>query len=607
MSKLFSNLFDRSVRMTDQKNQSSKNPGKGYSRVPSKGTLSTSTTNTSLATDFEPHHDHHVNEFPISGYPEEEDEENYSPDEEEDFEKTRLHFQQQKHTSIGSANKYKMEMESRNSKKEENLKNTVPFVKQISTDSVKIKDDYSINGDLPPYRPTTQKINVWPQFLATIAVSLGSMVVGFTSGYTSPALVTMQHPNSTISVNEDQASWVGGLMPLAALVGGILGGTLIVKIGRRNTLIAIGIPFSISWIIIATAPNVYMVYVGRTLGGLCVGIGSLTFPVYLGEALQPEVRGQLGLFPTAFGNVGILVCFIAGKYMDWSILAYFGAMLPVPYLIMMFFIPETPRWYIANDKNAKAKRALIWLRGKDTNVNKELEENIKAQEEMSKNSEDSSIFDLFRQENLRPVMILMGLMFFQQMSGINALIFYTVKIFKSSGSTIDENLSTIIVGVVNFVSTFVAAFLIDRLGRKILLYISGTAMVIALMILGTFYYLLEIKYDTTSFGWLPLMSCVVYVLAFSFGFGPIPWLMMGEILPGRVRGSAASLATSVNWTCTFIVTKTFNDISESIGIYGTMWLFGLFTTLGLFFIIFFVPETRGKSLEDIEKSLTGKS
>lgn len=396
-------------------------------------------------------------------------------------------------------------------------------------------------------------------------------------------------------------------MPLAALIGGILGGTMIVKIGRRNTLIAIGIPFSISWIIIATAPNVYMVYVGRTLGGLCVGIGSLTFPVYLGEALQPEVRGQLGLFPTAFGNIGILVCFIAGKYMDWSILAYFGAMLPAPYLIMMFFIPETPRWYVANNKNALAKKALIWLRGKDTNMNKELEEIVKAQEETSKNSEDSSIFDLFRRENLRPVMILMGLMFFQQMSGINALIFYTVKIFKSSGSTIDENLSTIIVGIVNFISTFVAAFLIDRLGRKILLYISGTIMVVALMILGAFYYLLEIKYDTTSFGWLPLMSCVVYVLAFSFGFGPIPWLMMGEILPGRVRGSAASLATSVNWTCTFIVTKTFIDISESMGIYGTMWLFGLFTTLGLFFIIFFVPETRGKSLEDIEKSLTGKS
>lgn len=392
-------------------------------------------------------------------------------------------------------------------------------------------------------------------------------------------------------------------MPLAALVGGIIGGTMMVKCGRRNTLILIAIPFIISWVVIGSAGNVAVVFVGRSLGGLCVGIGSLIFPVYLGEILQPEVRGSLGLFPTAFGNVGILVCFIAGKYLDWSGLAYFGAMLPMIYLVLMFFIPETPRWYVGKGQHEKAKAALKQLRGRENNVDKELSELIRVHEE-SMNNSSSSFFDVFKTENISVVSILIGLMFFQQMSGINALMFYTVKIFKESGSTIDEFLSTIIIGIVNFISTFFATLLIDRLGRKILLYISGTTMVLALFVMGAYNYLMTKEYDVSSFGWIPLVSCVVYVLAFSFGFGPVPWLMMGELLPGRIKGPGASLVTSANWTFTFIVTLTYNDLTESIGMYGTMWTFGIFTAIGLFFTIFLVPETKGRSLEDIEKKLS---
>jgi facilitated trehalose transporter len=349
-------------------------------------------------------------------------------------------------------------------------------------------------------------------------------------------------------------------MPLAGLAGGILGGPLIEYLGRKNTILATAVPFIVSWLLIACAVNVYMILAGRALSGFCVGVASLSLPVYLGETVQPEVRGTLGLLPTAFGNIGILLCFVAGKYMNWSELAFLGCALPVPFLILMCFIPETPRWYVSRGREERARKALRWLRGRKADVEPELKGIVRSHLEAERHATQNQMMELLKRANLKPLSISLGLMFFQQLSGINAVIFYTVSIFKDAGSTIDENLCTIIVGVVNFGATFAATILIDRLGRKMLLYISDVAMIITLFTLGGFFYAKNNGHDVSELGWLPLASFVIFVVGFSLGFGPIPWLMMGEILPAKVRGSAASVATAFNWACTFVVTKTFTDL-----------------------------------------------
>ncbi|KAM3967790.1 facilitated trehalose transporter Tret1 isoform 1-T1 [Aphomia sociella] len=442
------------------------------------------------------------------------------------------------------------------------------------------------------------------QVLAAVAVSMGSMIIGFSSAYTSPASVTME--NSTrISVSKEEATWVGSLMPLAALAGGIVGGPLVDYIGRRRTILFTAPPFFIGWILIASAKIVHLILAGRVVCGLCVGVGSLAFPVYLGETIQPEVRGTLGLFPTAIGNIGILLCYLAGKYLDWSQLAYLGAALPVPFFLLMFMIPETPQWYISRGRNEDARKALQWLRGKNATIENEMRDIALNNAETE--ASESNIKDLFNMKYMKSILICLGLMTFQQLSGINAIIFYTVSIFKMSGSAVDENLSTIIVGIVNFASTFVATALIDRAGRKILLYISSVTMTVTLVILGTFFYVQnDMKLDVSSLGWLPLTSIMVYLLGFSLAFGPIPWLMMGEILPAKIRGAAASICTAFNWLCTFTVTKTFRNIIDGIGPAGTFWLFGCICFAGLFFVVVCVPETRGKSLEQIENKMMGR-
>ncbi|GBP39806.1 Facilitated trehalose transporter Tret1 [Eumeta japonica] len=577
--------------------------GPKYARVPSRPTLSASTTCTSLATSCGSQGTLAPNYATI---PEHVSTETSSEDE-DDFEKTRRHFQQLCQISLGSEFKYKMEMEIQSAKQENqknsNLKNSIPFVKQLSIDSNKVKTDYSINNEVTPRPEKLRLSRLITQVFAAIAVSMGSLIVGFSSGYTSPALPSM---NVTFAVTTEQETWVGGLMPLSALVGGAIGGPLIEYFGRRRTIAAIAVPFFIGWMLIANASNIFVVMAGRAFSGFCVGIGSLAFPVYLGEVLQSEVRGALGLLPTAFGNIGILLAFLAGAYLNWSQLAFLGAALPIPFFLLMLGTPETPRWYVTHGRVNDAKRSLQWLRGSKTNVERELEDLTRTQAEADYLG-GSGISQLFDFKYRRAVLIALGLMLFQQLSGINAVVFYASKIFKMSGSNIDKDLCSIILGIVNFISTFIATALIDRLGRKILLYISSVTMILTLVTLGAYLYVLKIGMDVAAFGWIPLLSLVLYVLGFSIGFGPIPWLMMGEILPARIRGNAAAIATGFNWTCTFIVTKTFQNIVDAINLYGTVWLFSAICLIGLLFVILCVPETRGISLEEIEKKLTGGS
>ncbi|XP_037038353.1 facilitated trehalose transporter Tret1 isoform X3 [Bradysia coprophila] len=468
-----------------------------------------------------------------------------------------------------------------------------------------VRSDTHVSLNIPIDEPKAQC--TWTQCLAAIAVSLGSLVVGFSSGYTSPALPSMKDANQTsFLVTEQSGSWVGGVMPLAGLIGGVLGGPLIEYLGRKTTILATSIPFIISWLLIACAVNIWMVIAGRAVTGFVVGVASLSLPVYLGETIQPEVRGTLGLLPTAFGNIGILLCFVAGRYMNWSALAFLGGTLPVPFLILMVLIPETPRWYVSKGKQEPARKALQWLRGKKADVEPELKGIVKSHVDSEKRGSNNGIMQLFKKCNLKPLSISLGLMFFQQFSGINAVIFYAEDIFIYAGSTIDKSICVIIVGVVNFIATFIATVLIDRLGRKILLYISSVGMIITLGALGGYFYVKSSGQDVSHIGWLPLASLMGYVLCFSVGYGPIPWLMMGEILPSKIRGSAASVATGFNWSCTFIVTKAFADLIEAIGLSGCFWFFGCICVIGLVFEIMCVPETQGKSLEEIERKMMGR-
>ncbi|CAH1158635.1 unnamed protein product [Phyllotreta striolata] len=440
------------------------------------------------------------------------------------------------------------------------------------------------------------------QLFAAIAVSWVSLIIGYSSAFSAPAEHSIKRDFNL--QGDSEISWMSSFMPLGALIGGLGGGSLIEYIGRKWTILLTNILFFVAWFVCYFAQNYIYLYIGRILSGVSVGIASLTLPVYTAETLQPEVRGSLGLLSTVLGNIGILICFSFGIYYEWKGLSMIGVLLCVPFMVMIWFIPETPKFLLAQNDEAKARKALQWLRGAKTDVEKEFVDMQKFQKETANDSENLLV--LFKKKNMKLLGIELGLMFFQQFSGINGIIFYITGLFDKSGSNINADVCTTIVGVVNFAATFVASMLIDRLGRKVLLYISSVSMAISLAVLGLFFYLKDVVLmDLHSVDWLPLVCFMTYVLGFSLGFGPIPWLMLGEILPAKIRGPAASISTAFSWTCTFVVTKTSLYFIDTIGAHYTFWMYGFIVCCSLLFSIFIVPETKGFTLADIERKLTG--
>jgi len=201
---------------------------------------------------------------------------------------------------------------------------------------------------------------------------------------------------------------------------------------------------------------------------------------------------------------------------------------------------------------------------------------------------------------LRPSLIMMGLMLFQQLSGINAVIFYTVQIFDSANVDLDPSVSTMIVGGVQIAATLASIFVVDRLGRRILLLFSDIVMCISLVALGLYFKMKE-DGNAANIGWLPLISLILFIVAFSVGYGPLPWMMLGELLPPKVKGLTASIATMFNWFLSFLVTKFFANMLKSFGDAWSYWTFAIICAAGTVFVFIFVPETKGKSLDDIQK------
>jgi SP family facilitated glucose transporter-like MFS transporter 8 len=188
----------------------------------------------------------------------------------------------------------------------------------------------------------------------------------------------------------------------------------------------------------------------------------------------------------------------------------------------------------------------------------------------------------------------------------NTYVMYSV-LFQSAGSTLEPSTATIIVGVIQAVATFVSTLVVDRLGRRILLLLSDFVMAICTLLLGIYFYLKDEDSDISSLGWLPLTSVCLFIVTFSLGYGPIPWMMVGELFAPQIKGFASSLSCVLNWILAFIVTRFYSNLADSFSIQATFWIFAVISAIGTVFVFFVVPETKGKTLDQIQKELGGSA
>ncbi|XP_076749707.1 facilitated trehalose transporter Tret1 [Xylocopa sonorina] len=443
------------------------------------------------------------------------------------------------------------------------------------------------------------------QYVAAIAATLGSLSGGLTLGWTSSAgengieLKNLYH----IEISAVEFSWISSLAAVGCAIICILIGILADIIGRKYSMLLMAVPFTIGWLLIILAKSVTMFYIGRFMTGLGTGAFSVLGPIYIAEIAENQIRGALGSYIQILTTIGIFISYVFGNIVDMRILSIISGIIPLIFVAVFVFMPETPIYYLKKGDEESARKSLTRLRGAHYNIENELQSHKNALEENSKTA--VSFWAAIKSKAvLKSLVIGFGLMIFQQLSGVNVVIFYTNSIFEQVGSTLESGHSTMIVGAMQVIAASASGLIVDRAGRRILLLLSAIFMCLTTCILGVYFYLSRIKTDVSSIGWLPLVAICIFIIMFNMGFGPIPWTMMGEIFSPEVKGVAASSASLLNWILVFIVTKFFSDLSIAIGIDVTFWLFAVICLIGAFFVYILVPETKGKSLEAIQRELS---
>lgn len=278
-------------------------------------------------------------------------------------------------------------------------------------------------------------------------------------------------------------------------------------------------PFTVGWLLVIFATNLTMLLVGRFLLGIAGGAFCVAAPTYTGEIAQSSIRGTLGSYFQLMMVIGILLVYIVGSYVSVFILNLICAVIPLVFGGIFVFMPETPTYLIAKGKKEEAAKSLRWLRGDEYDISQELAE-LQEQHEDDQKNKISFYAALGRRSTKKALFISLGLMFFQQMSGVNAVIFFTKGIFESANTGIDSGVATIIVGVMQVISVLVSSIIVDKAGRRLLLLPSALAMSITTALLGTYFFMKEKNADSvSSLGWLPVASLCGFIILFSIGFG----------------------------------------------------------------------------------------
>ncbi|KAG4167086.1 hypothetical protein ERO13_A13G172800v2 [Gossypium hirsutum] len=420
--------------------------------------------------------------------------------------------------------------------------------------------------------------NLFMVIFCTFVAVMGSFEFGSSIGYSSP---TQQGIMEELGMSSEEYSMFGSILTIGAMVGSISCGRAADLIGRKGTMKMSSIISIAGWLIIYLSLGPLSLDVGRFLTGYGIGVNSYVVPVFIAEITPTHLRGALLTVHQVAISTGLLVAYTVGAFVSWRTLALTG-MIPCAVMILgLYFIPDSPRWLAMVGCQAEFNAALQKLRGDTADVSREeaaIEESLVTLQHLPK----ATVLDLFLERNLRLVIIGVGLMVFQQFSGYNGVVFYANQIFTSAG--VPPNVGSILYACLQIIVLLLGAVIIDKAGRRPLLMISASGMLLGSLLTGA------------SFG------LKIYMGSYCLGLGGIPWIVMSEIFPLHIKGIAGSLVTLVSWGGSWVVSFTFSFLMDWNS-YGTFLMFAIFCVVAIVFIWKLVPETKGRTLEEIQASM----
>lgn len=434
-------------------------------------------------------------------------------------------------------------------------------------------------------------------FVAAVA-ALGGLLFGYDTGVIGGALLFV---TDDFALSPFLQGVVVSFLLVGAVVGALVGGPLSDRIGRRRLMLAAAVVFVLGAVAAALAPNAAVLVLARFVLGLGVGVGSLVVPLYISEMAPAEVRGALVTLNNLMITVGITLSFLAGYALapveGWR---WMFALATLPALILgmgMLLLPESPRWLFKRGRIGEARAVLSRTRHEAA-----VEAEIREIQEIERLSSERAGFGELLAPYVRPALVVgVGLAVFQQVTGINTVIYYAPTILESTGlGAASSILATFGVGLMLVAMSIVAIVLLDRVGRRPLLLWGLVGMAVSLALLGAAFALPGLS------GLVSIAATVclaLFVGSFAVSLGPVFWLMISEIYPLRIRGTAASVATMANWGSNFAVSLTFPLLLATLGATTSFWFYGVICVLAWVFSYFLVPETKGRSLEEIEADL----
>jgi sugar porter (SP) family MFS transporter len=435
----------------------------------------------------------------------------------------------------------------------------------------------------------------------SLIAAIGGFLFGYDTGVISGALlyITPELHAGTLA-----QSWIVGSLLLGAIVGACLAGYLADQISRKWTKFAAGLVYTVAALGSAFAQNTTELIIARGVLGLAVGTASFVAPMYIAEQTPPRIRGGTVSFNQLMITSGILLAYIAdfglkGVAGNWRWMLGLGAVPGIALVVGMLLVPHTPRWLMQRGRVEQARAVLDRSRPSDE-VDGEIDEirSVLRKEGRVRLRELVSA-------GTRPVLLIgLALAIFQQFVGVNTVIYFSPTILTYTGlhanSAITEALS---VGITNVVFTVLAVLLLDRVGRRVLLLAGTAGLCVALVLLGLFFADPALQAHAP---WLALVALVLFIASFAVGLGPVFWLMISEIFPLSLRSKAMAVCTAANWAANFLVSYFFLQLIGAAGRPATFWIYAGIGVLAVVFFAIRVPETKDRSLEQIEREIGGE-
>ncbi|XP_069699247.1 facilitated trehalose transporter Tret1-like isoform X5 [Periplaneta americana] len=467
-------------------------------------------------------------------------------------------------------------------------------------------------------RNAEKKWNV--QLTAGAAANLGTIGSGMTLGFSAVALPAMQTSYHEPAVSDEEASWVASLTSIGMPVGCLFMGPLMDRLGRKRTLMLVNLPAVLGWLLLASASHspswfLWQVYAGRLLTGLTTGLVNTPAVVYASETMEKMWRGVVVTWPSIGVSLGVLIVYVLGAIFrdNWRLVAGISTIIPVVSIVVVWYVlPETPVWLVSRGKNEEAELSIRRIRSVPPeqslpdNLQEELDAMISSRtQQTSESSWKDTLAFLKRPEAYKPLLIFNAFFFFQQFSGIFVIIFYAVSIIRESRVNFDGYLATVLIGVCRLVVSVIISFASRRYGRRLLCNISGVGLTLTTGCLALFLSLnhggiIDAK-ALATYTWIPVSALLLSVLLGTVGFLTLPFAMIGEVYPLKIRGSACGFTTFMATIFVFVAVKLYPEMKHLMGLHNVFVFYTAVACAGTVTMYFCLPETQGKTLEEIEE------